>query len=460
MFNDENDSENFASPVKMVVFGFFSDILGQVFFPKDQSEDLSVMESFAVFGCAFIMRPLGGLIIGYIGDKSGRKKALEISIFLMAFATICMGSLPTYDQVGGAAILLLLAVRMLQGLSVGGQLMSSLVFTVESHPHANWGFYGSCVMAAGNVGTLLGGLVAYGLRSSLTEEQLLRWGWRLPFLSGTLIVICGIYLKYFCQDDEILPGHSPIPTTEQDTEVYESEAPQEDKMHLHLECDENHKVNPLRMAFSRENRRSMLSSAMIPMLWSGGFYLTFVWMVIYMEDIVVPPVASAFAVNSVSLLILCILFPIAGTLSDWFGRRRVMTIGGVTYGILGPLFVQKIGEVGGGDGWELPFVLQTILGLALALFGAPMCAWLVEAFEPEARLTSVAIGYNVAQALAGGLSPFLATFLADDIGPGAPGIMLFGLSFIALTGLWCVASPRKPRIDTTVELSGTTGSIT
>lgn len=92
------------------VFGFFSDVIGRVFFPKDQSEDLSVMESFAVFGGAFLMRPVGGLMIGYIGDTSGRKKALEISIFLMASATTLMGCLPTYDQIGNGAILLLLMV--------------------------------------------------------------------------------------------------------------------------------------------------------------------------------------------------------------------------------------------------------------------------------------------------------------------------------------------------------------
>lgn len=122
-------------------------MIGKVFFPKDQSEDLSVMESFAVFGGAFLMRPVGGLVIGYIGDTSGRKKALEISIFLMAIATTLMGCLPTYDQIGNSAILLLLIVRMIQGLSVGGQLMSSLVFTLEGRPSNRWGFYGELTLS-------------------------------------------------------------------------------------------------------------------------------------------------------------------------------------------------------------------------------------------------------------------------------------------------------------------------
>jgi MHS family proline/betaine transporter-like MFS transporter len=155
---------------------------------------MNVMESFAVFGGAFLMRPIGGVMIGYLGDVYGRKYALEVSIFLMAIATTLMGCLPTYQQIGYPAFLLLLTVRMLQGFSVGGQLMSSLVFTLEGHPPQRWGLYGSFVMAGANFGTFLGGAVANAIRSSsLTDEQLLQWGWRIPFLSGIVVSFCGIY---------------------------------------------------------------------------------------------------------------------------------------------------------------------------------------------------------------------------------------------------------------------------
>lgn len=174
-------------------------MLGKVFFPKGQSKDLGVMESFAVFGGAFLTRPIGGIVMGIVGDVSGRKKALEISIFLMAIATTCMGLLPTYDQIGGAAIFLLLIVRMLQGLSVGGQLMSSLVFTVEGHPRDQWGLWGSLVMASGNFGTFLGGSVAFALRQLLTEEQL--------YVSMTRIADVPIFVDVshsFCQMIDIV----------------------------------------------------------------------------------------------------------------------------------------------------------------------------------------------------------------------------------------------------------------
>ena len=445
------------------VFGFFSDILGKVFFPKDQSEDLSVMESFAVFGGAFLMRPVGGLVIGYIGDTQGRKKALEISIFLMALATTLMGCLPTYQQIGNSAILLLLLVRMIQGLSVGGQLMSSLVFTLEGKPTNRWGLYGSFVMAGANVGTLLGGCIAYFLRWKLTEDQLMTWGWRIPFLSGILISFCGIYLKYVCTEDEDIAGHDFVTSNDDSNNVDSSGAAaatttkidEDDDGHIVIsntrestELDdplelEIHRLpsNPLRLAFSQENRRSLLASAMVPLVWSGGFYISFVWLAIYMQDLIDPPVPAAFGVNSCSLLLLGIWFPLAGALSDKIGRRRVMTAGGIFFLVCGPILLLLIGYFGSRSAW-IAFGAQTGLSLSLAMWGAPMCAWLVESFEPQARLTSVSIGYNVAQALGGGFSPFVATLLVDEVGIGAPGILLMTLATLSLIGLWCVAPSR------------------
>ena len=128
------------------VFGFFSDIIGETFFPPQAGHSQTV-ESFAVFGLAFLARPFGGVVMGYIGDVYGRKKALVISIFMMAFPTFAMGCLPSYERVGPVAIVLLMVTRLLQGLSVGGQLMSSLVYTLEKRDPSVWGLYGSFVMA-------------------------------------------------------------------------------------------------------------------------------------------------------------------------------------------------------------------------------------------------------------------------------------------------------------------------
>lgn len=278
--------------------------------------------------------------MGYIGDKYGRKRALEISIFLMAFPTFAMGCLPSYESVGSFATLLLIIVRCLQGLSVGGQLVSSLVFTVEQNPRHQWGLYGSYVMAAANVGTLLGGIVATTLKGSLSDEQLLSFGWRIPFLSGIIVSLSGLYLKYY-GDEEI---------------------------HHSGGGEEGGNGNPLRMAFRKENIRSLISASLVPMLWSGGFYITFVWMATFMNKLIDPPVPNAFLVNSGSLFLsVCILFPFAGMLSDIFRRTKVMYVGGILLAILSPIMVYVISQ----GNAVAAFLAQCAMGIALCLWGAP-----------------------------------------------------------------------------------------
>ncbi|KAL7459263.1 hypothetical protein ACHAWC_011730 [Mediolabrus comicus] len=386
------------------VFGYFSDILSDVFFPPGQQGHAALVETFAVFGGAFLMRPIGGMMMGYIGDKYGSRRALTISIFLRYIYIYIVELLPGYASIGPLAIVFLTLVRLLQGLSVGGQLMSSLVFTLERHPKAKWGLYGSYVMAAADVGTLLGGTVAMILRSSLTEEQLRTWGWRVPFLSGILVSISGFYLRSHGEDD--------------------------DQAHVHGDGATAGPQNPIRLAFSRSNIRSLLASALVTLL----------WMPVYMTDLIDTPVPNAFAVNSASLAVsVCLLFPVAGWLSDKLGRRRVMGCGGILLGIFSPIAVAIIGT----GVTASALIAQTLLGICLSLWGAPMMAWLAESFEPSARLTSVSIGYNIGQVLGGGLAPAAATELIDKFGHEVPGYYISIVAVLSLIGLCCVA-PRQP----------------
>ena len=365
--------------------------------------------------------------MGYVGDTLGRKKALEISIFLMAFPTFAMGCLPSYAAVGWISTLLLIIVRLLQGLSVGGQLMSSLVFTLERHPHARWGWYGSFVLGAANFGTLIGGIMAAILKNSLSESQLASWGWRIPFLSGIIVGLSGMYLKFYVKEDPLSHLNA------KHSDDYEVNKP----------------VNPLKEAFGHENRRSLLSAIMVPMLWAGGFYMTFVWMAVFMDKMVDPPVPKSFVVNSLSLFIsVCLFFPVAGWLSDVWGRRCVMNMGGIGLMLFTPLavlIVNKGNAVGA-------LAAQCFIGICLSFWGAPMMAWLVESFPPESRLTAVAIGYNLAQAIAGGITPVLATFVVYNVGPNRVGLMITALAVIGLTGLNCVSQNRRYDTENYLEL--------
>lgn len=263
------------------------------------------------------------------------------------------------------------------------------------------------------------------LRASLSHEQLVSWGWRIPFLAGVLVSACGFYLK----------GHGSDHTGQgyQQTSVSgREENADDDELLLHPTTLKN----PLIEAFSRHNLRPLLAACMAPMLWASGFYLWFVWMAIYMAKLISNPVPGAFPLNAAALFFsVCLLFPIAGALSDKFGRLRIMSLGAVGMGILSPLLIRLI-AIGNP---VFAFLSQCTMGVFLSLYGAPMCAWLVEAFEPQARLTSVAIGYNVAQAIAGGSTPFLATYFVDNIGVRSPGWILTFLALTGLTGLHCVA---------------------
>lgn len=160
------------------LYGFFSDIIGQEFFPPSNSDHENLIYSYLVFGGAFVARPVGGIVTGHIGDKHGRKRALVFSLFCMSVPTVAMGLLPTYAMVGGWSTALLVICRLLQGFSVGGQLPSSLVYTLETKPKASWGYYGSFINMAANSGVILGNLVGALIRQLVTPEQLSSWGWR------------------------------------------------------------------------------------------------------------------------------------------------------------------------------------------------------------------------------------------------------------------------------------------
>jgi len=377
--------------------------------------------------------------MGYIGDVYGRRRALYISIFLMAWPTFLMGCLPSYETAGYFATAMLIIIRALQGMSVGGQLMTSLVFTLENVPRERWGLYGSFVWATGNFGVLLGGLVGYALRANLDEEQLVSYGWRIPFLSGVVVSFAGFYLRAA----EEGAGDADNGNDDNGANVMASSTKDSDKKSEMKKEASKSNSNPFATLFKPGNIRPLLAASMVPMIWSAGFYLSFVWMAVYMSTLTDTPVPHAFAINSASLFIgVCLFFPIAGWLSDKYGRRFIMSIGGVSLAILGPTLLRSIGN---GGSPLMAFVSQLFLGVCLSFWGSPMGAWLVESFEPEARLTSVSLGYNTAHAIVGGSTPALATYLVDAVGTEAPGYIYVAVALVGMIGLWVVAPPPPPQ---------------
>ena len=203
---------------------------------------------------------------------------------------------------------------------------------------------------------------------------------------GILVSISGMYLRSHGGEDPI-GGHVPIPNQEQPSESIHDQKGTNDNGTDDDQLDDQavpHSTstnttpppppngNPLCKAFALENLRSLLAACMVPMLWSGGFYLSFIWMAIYMNDLTDNPVPHAFGVNAGALLLsVCLFFPLAGIMSDWFGRKRIMTIGGASLGILSPVMIVLIGR----GNALLALFSQTVLGVTLSLFGAPMVGY-------------------------------------------------------------------------------------
>ena len=270
------------------IYGFFSDTIAQVFFPPSNTDERNLVASYLVFGGAFLMRPLGGCITGHIGDKHGRKRALVFSLFCMSLPTFAMGFLPTYEMVGGWSTALLVACRLLQGFSVGGQLPSSLVYTLESKPREHWGYYGSMITFANGVGSVLGNLVGALIRTLLSDEQLLSWGWRVAFFTGILIAPVAIFLHVY--GAELHPNEGLYDGNESNAEesnVEESNAEGEGLMQsISSTLQED---RPMYQTLRRENWAALLSSFLTPMLAGAGWYITFVWLPVYMETLLNPP---------------------------------------------------------------------------------------------------------------------------------------------------------------------------
>jgi len=404
------------------LFGFFSDVIAQVFFAPEPegaaNPNDNLTKSFVIFGSAFLMRPIGGLIIGYVGDKHGRKEALTGSLFLMAIPTTLMGCLPTYEQLGVYSTILLCLCRLVQGISVGGQLPASLVYTVEKRPKSQWGYYGSLPMVAATVGTLLGNLCGALMREVLNEQQLLSWGWRIPFFSGILIAFVAFYLRKYGTTD---------------TYSIESNVGSGNGSGSGTGDGAIKKHNPIKVAFRRGNRLALLSTSITPMLWASGFYVSFVWIAIFMTELMDPPIENAFWINSMSLLFgMIFVLPFAGHLSDRIGRTFMMTISGLLLIGMGPICLIMISK---GNG-IVAFFSQLVLGLLLSFYGGPLCAWLVENFSPEVRMTSASIGYDISHAIAGGFSPAIATALYTNFGVMAAGLVYVVFGSVSVVGIY------------------------
>ncbi len=361
------------------VYGFLAATLGRLFFPSD-NPTTSLLASLAVFGVAFFFRPLGGLIIGSFGDRVGRRAALSLSIIVMGICTIGIGVLPTYAGIGIAAPILLVVLRCAQGFSAGGEYAGAAAFLVEYAPPHRRGLFSSVVSAGAGLGVMAGGAVTLALTASLSSEDMLSWGWRMPFLVAGPLAVLGLYVRLRLED----------------TPVYQS-------------LQDAHEVehSPLSSVAKHSRREILLVFACTAVTGLGFYYLATYVNTFLTTEIGLRP-ASALQIAVSGLAIYCMLCPLAGMLGDRIGRRPTMLIGAAGLALSAvPTFVLLAT-----GNWVPAMVGIALLAWFEAMVNVMLGVIMVELFPARLRVTGSSIGFNVAQALVGGPGPFVAASIA------------------------------------------------
>ncbi len=363
---------------------FATEIAGQ--FMPSGDPIVSLLQTWGVFAAGFLMRPLGGILFGYVGDRVGRKRALELSVLLMAVSTTAMGLLPTHASIGLTAPVLLTVLRLIQGLSVGGEYIGSMSFLSEHAPPRNRAFLGSWSSFSVVLGTLLGFGTAALIRGQLVESQVLTWGWRIPFLSGILIGLVGLWLRLGIEESPSF---------------------------LQIRKSGNLARNPV-VESVRNDIAPIAVTLGLASLLAIGYYLPFFWLPTWLSKFVQPPLTKYLAdiANTIALAVLLVLTPLTALAADRIGRRPLILATALGYLIFSyPLFRLM------SDGTFASAVLGgVVFAICNSFFSGCMAATLVELFPTRTRYTGMAIGYNVGLAVMGGTAPMIGTWLIERTG--------------------------------------------
>ena len=395
------------------VYGSLAPIIAKVFFPTE-SPTASILLTLAVFGVGFFSRPFGSVVFGYVADKYGRKVALSWTIFLMASATTLIGLIPSYAVLGVVAPILLTCCRLLQGLSAGGEWGSSTAFLVEYAGEKHRGFFGSFQQNLAVVGLALGALMGFALTNYLGTEALQSWGWRIPFLLGSVLGVVGWYIR------------TKVPDTPAFVKIEESDEVL---------------ANPMVASLTKTNLVKILQTMGLSTGWNAAFYMVISFMSTYTTTYLKLSLKLSLAAVLCSFVVLIVLIAVMGNLSDKIGRKPVLITGALGFVVTAyPVFAFMA------DGNFVKIVLgECVLAIFLSMWSGAGVAFLAELFTTEVRTSSM-VGYNIMAALAGGMGPFFASYIiratGNNLSPAFYVMCLMMVSFV--TVLTIPESYNKP----------------
>jgi MFS transporter, MHS family, proline/betaine transporter len=393
------------------VYAYLASLIATKFFPNTDAT-ASLLAAFAAYGVGFLARPLGGIVIGRLGDTQGRKTALVLTIFLMAFGTVGLGLLPSYDAIGVWAPTLLVILRLVQGIAAGGEWGTSTAFMIEWAPPARRGFFGSFQQVSTAGGSLLGSAVAAVMTSSVSPAAMLDWGWRVPFLLGVLLLVVGAYLR--------------------------------------RNVDETPSYEASRRAGADQPGVSGLPLGAkafgFTIFWTIAYYTLLAWMPSFTQRFAGLSPSQALWSNTIGLIAMVIAVPIWGALSDKVGRRPLLMASAISIGLLSfPLFSLMTN----GTGLAVVLPIQILFGILLALYSGAGPAAISEIFPTHLRSTWMSSGYALAVAIFGGFAPFIATWLIQVTGsPVSPTYLyLLPSAVISLLVIWSLKETASAKLS-------------
>jgi len=287
------------------LYGFFAEEISNAFFGGDSGTNL--IFTYLIFAGSFIVRPLGGIICGYIGDRFGRENALRLTIVTMGFSTVALGSIPDYTSIGSWATFMLVVARLFQGLAVGGELVGSIIYAVEYAPADKKLFYGAAIMSTASFGILSGSIVSSIIHSVADEEKGANVLWRIPFWVSSIVAVLGWWIR------RDMKG-----TDEYANSIKSS--------------------NPIKDAVMSE-WRTILNISVVISIWPLGFYMTFVWSFEWVGSLMTPSLKNANAYNTGGVLLITFLIPLSG----WYlGSKQVATNTSQLYSLLAIFLTQPV----------------------------------------------------------------------------------------------------------------------
>jgi len=368
-------------------------IFPKAFFPQDLPPLVLLIISFSTFAVGFIARPLGGLVFGHFGDRIGRKRTLVVALMMMGAATTLIGFLPTYASIGIAAPLILVLLRFVQGLAIGGQWGGAMLLVTESAPAEKRGWYGAYAQAGAPVGVILANLAFIGVSSSMTDEAFMDWGWRLPFIASIVLIGISMYVQLKLEDTEAFKA---LQANQVQGDTGASVA-----------------SSPVIEAIRRYPKRIMLAAGAFLSV-QVTFYILIAFIIAY--GVTAPELAlSRDTMLTAVLIAAAIMIPSQfyfSGLSDRLGRKQIYRWGAILTGLWGFALFPLINT-----GEPLMIVIAVTLGLTfLGMQYGPQAAYFTELFTTEVRYSGASLGYQIGAILGGALAPTIAVLLWKELG--------------------------------------------